>query len=448
MMTWRNLTCLLLALLTCSVARTQSLEAGVARVDITPPLGLHLQGYPGSGRTATGVRDPLCARVLVLRVGALQLALVDVDLIAPFEPTYMERLREAVKADVKEILVTAIHTHSGPALIPGSASPAEWEAAAVDKIAEAVHEAASRRVAARLGVGYGLAYIGHNRLRHNHDGSVTWFEKNPNGVPTSPIDPTVAVIRVDDQNGQPLAILVNYACHPVIYGPDNQLYSADFPGVMTRVVDETFGGKTLTFFLQGADGDINPLNAVTPLPEGAVELCERAGSQLGQVAARVAQQIHTVVDATPSLQFQTDRIFFGPRWDGAKWLAADPRNAQAIAAKTKASYELPVTTVLINKRIAILTMPGEPFVDFQMLWRERCPVSDCLFLGYTNGYYGYFPTIGAATWGGYGAAHPSTWIEVGAGERMVDRGIIRIHEMLGELRPVPLDENEAPPSVK
>ena len=37
----------------------QRLEAGAARVDITPPLGMPLQGYPESGRGAMGVRDPL-----------------------------------------------------------------------------------------------------------------------------------------------------------------------------------------------------------------------------------------------------------------------------------------------------------------------------------------------------------------------------------------------------
>jgi len=45
---------------------------------------------------------------------------------------------------------------------------------------------------------------------------------------------------IDDSAGSPLAILVNYACHPVVFGPDNRLYSADFPGAMTREVERTF----------------------------------------------------------------------------------------------------------------------------------------------------------------------------------------------------------------
>lgn len=428
------------ALLTNTWMHSQSLEAGVARVDITPPAGIALQGYPDSQRLATGVRDPLYARVLVLRVASQSIALVDLDLIAPLEEEYVRRLRERSADDVSHVLVTAVHTHSGPPLIPTlSPPPHEWESSIIPRIAQAIHEAATQAVPARLGVGNGVAYIGHNRLRHNREGGVTWFEKNWTGAPTSPLDPTVAVLRLDDMSGNPIAILVNYACHPVIFGPDSLLYSADFPGVMTRVVENTIGGKVLCFFLQGGDGDINPLFAVTPLTEGAVELSERAGTELGEVAAATAQQVRTTAESASSLQIAEDTLSFAPRWDAKKWLAADPHAADTIAVKTKPDYQLPLTTVLIDKRFAFVAMPGEPFVEFQNQWREHCPVRDCFFLGYANGYYGYFPTIEAATFGGYGAGHSSTWIEVGAGEQMLNHAIARVYEMVGKLKPVPED---------
>jgi hypothetical protein len=367
-------------------------------------------------------------------------AIVDLDLIAVFGPEYLERLRSATKVDAQNLVVVAIHTHSGPALIPGeSPPPGAWESAAVVKVAEGIHRAAMHMVAARLGVGYGISYIGHNRLRRNRDGTVTWFEPNWTEVSTAPLDPTVAVLRIDDLAGAPLAILVNYACHPVIFGPDNRFYSADFPGVMTRVVEEEFHGKPLCFFLQGADGDINPDYPVTPLQQGAAEFCERTGIKLGRAAVRVAQRIRTAADANPSLQVAQDTIRFKLRWDAQQWHRADPQASASIAKDAQPDYDLTVTTLLINKRIAFLAMPGEPFVDFQIKWRTDCPTHDCFFLGYADGYYGYFPTISAATWGGYGASQASTWIEVGAGESMLDRAFIRVLEMLGRLRPIPED---------
>ena len=84
-------------------------------------------------------------------------------------------------------------------------------------------------------------------------------------------------------------------------------------------------------------------------------------------------------------------------------------------------------------------MPGEPFVEYQITWRQRCPVRDAFFVGYANGYNGYFPTIRNAGLGGYGAANPATWVEIGAGDRMVDAGVIRVNQMLGRLRELPED---------
>jgi hypothetical protein len=252
------------------------------------------------------------------------------------------------------------------------------------------------------------------------------------------VDPTVAVLRLDRLDGRPLAVLVNYACHPVIYGPDNRLYSADFPGVTTAFVEKALEGNPLCFYLQGGAGNINPDHAVSSLQQGAVEFCRQAGADLGRVAADIARRIQTSASADPSLQVAADTLTLGPRWDYKQWLAADPGNPAIARRAQETSYALPLTTVLINRQIALAALPGEPFVDFQLQWRARCPAHDCLMLGYSGG-FGYFPTIRAAAWGGYGASHPSTWVEVGAGEQMVDRALIRTYEMLGRLPAVPED---------
>ena len=98
-----------------------------------------------------------------------------------------------------------------------------------------------------------------------------------------------------------------------------------------------------------------------------------------------------------------------------------------------------VTTILLSKKIALMGMPGEPFVDFQIDWRHRCPVPDAFFVGYANGYYDYFPTVKAASQGGYGAGDSDTYMAVGAGERMLNQALVRIYEMLGSLTDEPED---------
>jgi len=436
-----------------------ALRAGVARVDITPPAGEQLWGYEDRRQPAAGTLDPLYARVLVLEAGAesapRRLALVTLDLGRSFGPGSLARLREAAKrsSGISCLLAAASHTHSAPVIRDEYRdAPPAWEQAALDKIGRAIAEAAGVLQPARIGVGTGAVYIGHNRLRVNPDGTVSWFERNPTRIPTAPVDPTVTVLRIDRADGTPLAVLTNYACHPVVFGADNLRYSADFPGVMNRVVERELGGNALSFFLQGAPGDINPYYAVTPIEQDAVGRRDWTGERLGQEAARVAKEIRSrAVDApgdshsaSHSIDFAESTITVRLRWDVDKFRAAllkflGPDGMEIYGARIVPEIQLPVTTVLIDRDIALMTMPGEPFVDFQMNWRDRCPVPYALLLGYTNGYNGYFPTIAAASRGGYGAASASTWAEPGAGERMVDNAVVKVYEMLGRLSDLPDD---------
>lgn len=436
---------LLLAFALVSPAWCAVLRAGVAKVDITPPPGLAMWGYSNRQGPATGTLDPLYARVLVLEADHKRLALVTVDLGRPFGPASLNSLREATRNAVSFLIVAASHTHSGPSLSDdySGATPA-WETAALKKISTAVSEASSRLTDARIGVGYGFAFIGHNRLRINSDGTTSWFERNLTQIPTAPVDGTVTVLRVDTAAGQPLAILVNYACHPVVFGSDNLQYSADFPAAMAKTVEEAFSGKPLCFFLQGAPGDINPYFAVTPLNEDAIAVRDHTGLVLGREVVRVAKGIQPQTDANPDLKFSEEHVNVRLRWDIEKWREAmiavfGPTAGQTFPSRSGATIELPVSTILINRTIAILTMPGEPFVEYQIAWRERCPVHDALLLGYANGYDGYFPTIASASRGGYGANNPATWVEIGAGDQMVDAGVMSVSKMLGRSPELPED---------
>jgi hypothetical protein len=402
-------------------------------------------GYAARSGPAKATLDPLMARVFVLEVGEKRLALIALDLGRPFGPASLERLRESVKqsSGISYALVAASHTHSGPVIkdeYPGTTAP-PWESTALEKIAKAVDVAHEHAVDVRIGTGYGAAHIGHNRRRVNPDGTVSWLDRNPLMHPTSPVDPTVSILRVDTLEGLPLAVLVNHACHPVVFGPDNLKFSADFPGVMANTVERALGGKAVCFFLQGASATINPYHAVTPLHEDAIKWRDWTGERLGQEAARVAKGIETKSDSQASLDFVEDSITFHLRWEPEKFRQGLLRFGETFyedfAPPIREEWSLPVATVLINKRIALMTMPGEAFVEFQINWRDRCPVRETFFLGYANGYYGYFPTLQAASEGGYGAADATTWVEVGAGERMVDHALIRVHEMLGRLTSFP-----------
>ena len=324
----------------------------------------------------------------------------------------------------------------------------EWEQRALEKIADSIGEAVSKLKAARIGVGLGQATLGHNRRIVQSDGSVKMLWRNSTGQQSGMIDPTVGVIRVDDANGNPMAILVNYACHPVIFGPDNLRYSADYPGAMARLVEASFansansGSQPICFFLQGAPGDINPMMDKTPLAENADAIKVAIGEQLGREVVRVARTIKPEAAPTPEVAFISEHLRFRNRWDLDSMrqmlaLAFPPALAKRYQRYITPEIVAPVTTLVINKQIALVGLPGEPFVGLQLLLKARSPLATTFMTGYTNGYYGYFPTISAAVAGGYGANTLVTRVEVGAGERMVDRGLIHIYRVLGKLKDKP-----------
>jgi len=435
-------------LLAATIPASAALRAAVAKVDITPATHEVMWGFEDRLAPAESTLDPLYARVLILETDGRRLAIIALDLGRSFGEPSLDRLRESAQksSNISCLLLCASHTHSAPILKDeySPAAPPEWEQRALDRIESAIAQASSHLADAKLGVGTGSVYIGHNRLPLRPDGTFGWFERNPTMIPTAPVDPTVTVLRVDSADGSPLAILVNYACHPVVLGSDNRQYSADFPQATNRTVEAAFGGRVMSFFLQGAPGDINPYHAVTPLQEDAVKMRDWTGERLGAEAARVAKEIHTQDSSTPGLDFREETLNFKLRWDREKFQAGllkflGPKTLDLMGSPITSVIQCRVTAVLINREIAIATFPGEPFVDFQKNWRDRSPVPTALLFGYTNGYHGYFPTISATAHGGYGAASASTWVEPGAGERIVDWAVVKTYEMLGKLTDLPDD---------
>ncbi len=215
-----------------SLAADGVLQAGVATVDITPEPGKMLWGYSNRTHGATGTLDPLFAKAVVLRAGDTSVAIVSLDLGRTPEESVLDEVRRQVsaKCGVSNLFVTASHTHHAPALESTPDNPNPYGETVGRQIAEIICQAAADLVPVRIGVGRGTADFSHNRRKFLPDGRVAMQWRNAEREPTEPVDRQYAVIRLDRLDGSSLAVLFNYACHPVVMGPDNYQYSADYVG--------------------------------------------------------------------------------------------------------------------------------------------------------------------------------------------------------------------------
>src|SRR5215216_561013 len=186
-----------------------ALKAGAAHVDITPPHGHRFSSWGLRTGVAVGTHDPLLAQALVLDDGERMVAIVAVDLgnvAREFTDDVRRRVQALTGIPSEAVLINASHTHSGPPGIPrrsgislGGDTPGYDGYAAVlpDLVAGAVFSAYYHRRGARIGAGVGRAAgISTNRV-HRDDA----------------IDDSVSVLRVDADDGAPIATVVRFSCH-------------------------------------------------------------------------------------------------------------------------------------------------------------------------------------------------------------------------------------------
>ncbi len=70
------------------------------------------------------------------------------------------------------------------------------------------------------------------------------------------MDPKIGVLKIEKLDGQQLAVLYNFACHP-IQGVPSGANTADIIGYASKVIEDNMDGGALALFLQGCGGDIN-----------------------------------------------------------------------------------------------------------------------------------------------------------------------------------------------
>lgn len=234
--------------LSVCAASTAEVRAGAAKVDITD-------------REAGPVNGPLYVKALVIENEATTLAIITVDAVAIGEigrigndylPTVRARLDEELHISPDHVLINASHCHGVVC------------EDVVTRTVQAVKEASRNMAPVYFGVGSGQEdRITENRRFKLKSGKEA-DSRHAYSLPpddeiagVGPIDPEIGVLRLNRKDGETLAVVYNFACHP-IQGVPSRCNTADIAGFASNVIEENLGKGTIALFLQGCAGDINP----------------------------------------------------------------------------------------------------------------------------------------------------------------------------------------------
>ena len=403
------------------------LRAGAASRDITPDLKGDFFGYVRPDLRARGVALRLHAHALVLDDGTNMIGVLTLDLGAPLITRgVLERVAD-LGFDLSNLVIAATHTHAGPN------KPGERIA---HQAAAALREAHDRRRPARAAWGRThLPDANRNRSLEAHlanhgldlyPGTAT-DDLDPQGA-DHPRDITVRVLRVEEEDGKPLAAWGHFAAHPTTFIPANTSFSADYPGAATHHFRAGFPTPPVAIVTNGTEGDL-----ITRYDEvSSHALADRIGHRVATAMRRAWDDAadtsgdHVLSGATERIRYAGQQVAPGERvasraWFGLpflgggqngpsffyglglegrrrpRWLADRVHGRKIRVAPAPWSPHADITVLRVGDTL-LLSVPGEPTVETGRRMVDAAidaageEITDALVVGLAQAYRGYFTT--------------------------------------------------------
>ncbi len=443
--------CSLLSVL--GMAQTPPLEMGVGYVDI-------------SGDSAV-ILDTLHVKAVVFRQGAIEFALVECDIAkVGSDITVPAREKASLSTGIpySNICVAATHTHM---YLPHKDIVIAVEQAVVKA------KRALKPVTIKSGIGQEFN-VAFNRRYFMKDGSVVFNPMflNPEIVrPAGTIDAEVGVVMFYNANQQkPVASISNYALHLDIVKEYGAVYqkggdgsrnsvSADYPYWIETALRKDFGNEFNSIFLTGCCGNINHWDFSKPGPQsGHKTKSKQVGDSLYCAIKRIIPKLKF---ETPSLATRS-RVLSIPlqsfteadlTW--AKQIqkaslssrSEEPKERQQFLDNVKTrrilwlnekklngitSIPIDVQVFRLSSNTAIVTLPGEMFVEHGLTIKNNSPFENTIIVELANNDINYVPNKKAFPQGGYEVENSR--IIPGGGEMLVDAAIQLLKELKNDVK--------------
>ncbi len=463
----------LLVLVTLEAAEIE-FQAGAATSNITPKMGVPLDGTIMQIGPARHVHDELWARCLVLSDGETKLAFAIVD-----NTMISQEVHAAAKAQIERelgippqnVCISATHTHSTPRALQGLVDNdlhREYLDFVAVRIADGIRRAHNNLTPAEAGWGS----FEEPRFVHNR----RWFVKkatqspfgddgetvkmNPSRMgndldrPAGPVDPEVFIFALRRKlDHQPIAVMGNYGLH-YVGGIPGGTVSADYFGefsdqIKNRWGEGSFDPPCVGLMTNGTSGDVNANDFSVPVQKfPPYERMIMVADQLTTGAQRVLEDLSWQADLTLG-SAAVDLVLSTRKPDSSRIAWAEETRARAdtrirltrpqIYAREAlflAAYPATVTIPLQAFRIgglAITQSPCETFAETGLAIKADSPFPNATFtIELANGYAGYLPPEKQFDYGGYETwPARSSFLEKGA-EGKIREGLLKLLDRLSE----------------
>lgn len=380
-----------------------NLEAGAAKVDITPAASCWMEGYGSryeNGPKSTGVHDPLHARAVVIEAADDTVALVSCDL-CNLDPDTAEAARAIVCGPLdmppEHVMVVTTHTHAGPVSNGHDRhgkTDREWLECLAHRIAEAILLAALRIQPATVSVLRGESHVAMNRQQALADGMVQL-----GAAPEKPTDTELIVLAIDTAETLervPIARLVNYNCHNTTLGPGNSLISGDYAGQAMSAIEDEIGGGVVCPFINGGSGNADPFHRVLP---------DANDPRVAEVAEAFAEDVRKTLSSAERAELGGDSVA------GAFRDIDLPRKVAGVEAGLGRTKRIRAQGLRIGEAL-VLASPNEVVCEIMRNIKAHSPAPTTLTAGYCynaagpwhparDGVGGYIPAAAHYDHGGY-----------------------------------------------
>ena len=412
----------------------------------TPPNEARRSQYSTFSPSTRGYYDTLTTKAVALTQGGQTLVFVKLDTVG-----MLDELTEAVRAGVltrtginlgNGLVMNATHTHDGPGAIGNRSVKYFWAALdvynadlfnqAAASIVNVVVSALEKRVPARVGFGFTEETSGANSFRRTRS-----IYNAARVTDQEALRKRLGLFRIDQVDGagafvRPLALMVNFAAHGIVFDVENLYFSGDCLAGLERSVEARFESPVVVMQVQSAGGDISPRADGDPNRQRVERFGERIAPQVLDLWNGISNFERSPTLKVVRQRFVLNRARLGyamgeyPYEFGAVQCNAQPNTEACLASPPNGADDVADNGVAENDSFVpqdsllaaiqlgnalIITQPGEPLTEqgVRLLEASPLPRERTFIWGYALDHVGYIQPDFKTDWLGGGTEGTTTF---------------------------------------